>query len=123
MAATIELGTIVRCPHRIDGRIAGVRKGIVLREFLPGSSTCTPGDRKNSYMVWFYGQDGPATWDAISTARHGEITVVGALESLSERVLRRIDIGLGRGAQCQAMEVRIQASELRSRMRSERRAR
>lgn len=107
-STTIQTGTVVRI---------GRRNALAISEFRPGSSTCTPGDERNAFLVWFFGTEGPACDGTVTAVHAPEVTVISTLEELSERTLRRIDVGLGRGATYYSGDIRARASALYLRKR------
>ncbi|MFG2532767.1 DUF6409 family protein [Streptomyces sp. NPDC048516] len=111
MTATIETGTIVRCPKRVDGQIVGTRKAVVLGLF-------NPNDPNSGYGVWFY-TAGPADTGTLTLAFERELTPVGTIEDMSERTLLNLERD-GRNFSG-AHALRMKASTLRLRKASARR--
>ncbi|MFE9007503.1 DUF6409 family protein [Streptomyces sp. NPDC007875] len=111
----LAAGTVVRCWHWVDGRNLGVRKAIVLGSYsVYNPAAC--------YWMWFYTL-GPASRDE-HTVCHSfprEITTVGTVEDMSERMLAKVVAGLADFPEASA--VRDRAAALVDHLRKARLAR
>lgn len=85
-ATIIKTGTVVRAPRMVAGRSTGVRKAVVLGEFKQNDPT-------SGYLVWFYGAG--SAREATSLVFPRELTAVGSIDDMSERLLTTIARGLG----------------------------
>ncbi|AKZ59218.1 hypothetical protein SAM23877_6173 [Streptomyces ambofaciens ATCC 23877] len=103
---TIEAGTIVRAPRVVATVSTGVRKGLVVDTF---------GD--SAFLVWFYGAGDAKTETRLVMKR--EMTEVGSVGDLSERMLSRLLGGMTEDGPARAMGFKIH--RLRAQLRSARR--